>query len=108
MDVPDKREDLELLIQQQVQESLHLDYKRSASLSKSGQKEIPKDVSAFANSDGGMIIYGIEELGHLPIRIDDGASNSIITREWIEQAILSNISPRIEEKEKGDVGAESS
>jgi len=96
MNVPVKREDLELLIQQQVQESLHLDYKSSASLSKSGQKEIPKDVSAFANSDGGMIIYGIEESGHLPVRIDEGVSNSVITREWIEQAILSNISPRIE------------
>ncbi len=96
MNVPSKREDLELLIRQQVQESLHLDYKSSASLSKSGQKEISKDVFAFANSDGGMIIYGIEELGHLPVRIDAGASNSIITREWIEQAILSNISPKIE------------
>lgn len=96
MNIPVKREDLELLIQQQVQESLHLDYKRSASLSKLGQKEIPKDVSAFANSDGGMIIYGIEESGHLPVRIDEGVSNSVITREWVEQAILSNISPRIE------------
>ncbi len=96
MRIPIKREDLELLIQQQVQESLHLDYKSSASLSKSGQKEIPKDVSAFANSNGGMIIYGIEESGHLPARIDGGVSNSVITREWIEQAILSNISPKIE------------
>ena len=96
MNIPVKREDLELLIQQEVQESLHLDYKRSASLSKSGQKEIPKDVSAFANSDGGMIIYGIEESGHLPVRIDEGIPNSVVTREWIEQTILSNIAPRIE------------
>lgn len=100
MNVPVKREDLELLIQQQVQESLHLDYKSSAALSKPGQKEIPKDVSAFANSDGGMIIYGIEEgieeSGHLPVRIDEGVANSVITRERIEQAVLSNISPRIE------------
>jgi hypothetical protein len=96
MDIPVRKEDLELLIQQQVQESLHLDYKGSTSLSKSGQKEIPKDVSAFANSDGGVIIYGIEESGHLPVRVDGGVSNSVITREWIEQTILSNISPRID------------
>ena len=96
MNIPVRREDLELLIQQQMQESLHLDYKRSASLSKSGQKEIPKDVSAFANSDGGLIIYGIEESGHLPVCIDEGFSNSDITRETIEEIILSNISPRIE------------
>lgn len=96
MNIPIKREDLELLVQQQVQESLHLDYKRSEALSKAGQKEIPKDVSAFANSDGGLIIYGIEESGHLPVRIDGGIPNSAFTREWIEQTILSNISPRIE------------
>lgn len=96
MNIPVKREDLELFVQQQVQESLHLDYKRSEALSKTGQKEIPKDVSAFANSDGGMIIYGIEESAHLPVRIDDGITNSAITREWSEQTILSNISPRIE------------
>ncbi len=96
MNIPIKQEDLELLVQQQVQESLHLDYKRSEALSKAGQKEIPKDVSAFANSDGGVIIYGIEESGHLPVRIDGGIPNSAFTREWIEQTILSNISPRIE------------
>jgi hypothetical protein len=96
MNIPVKREDLELFVQQQVQESLHLDYKRSEALSKGGQKEIPKDVSAFANSDGGMIIYGVEESGHLPVRIDEGIPNSVVTREWIEQTILSNISPRIE------------
>ena len=96
MNIPIKPEDLELFIQQRVQESLHLDYKRSEALSKAGQKEIPKDVSAFANSDGGMIIYGIEEAGHLPVRIDGGIPNSVVAREWIEQTILSNISPRIE------------
>jgi len=36
------------------------------------KNEISKDVSAFANSDGGTIIYGIEEEGHLPKRIDGG------------------------------------
>jgi len=96
MNIPVKREDLELFVQQQVQESLHLDYKRSEALSKAAQKEIPKDVSAFANSDGGMIIYGIEESGHLPVRIDGGTLNSTVNREWIEQTILNNISPRIE------------
>jgi hypothetical protein len=96
MNIPIKRDDLELLILQQVQESLYLDYKRSDALLKAGQKEVPKDVSAFANSDGGMIIYGIEESGHLPVRVDGGIQNSSVTREWIEQTILNNVSPRIE------------
>lgn len=96
MKIPTTQEDLDQYIQLQVQESVHLDYKHSDALLKTGQKEIPKDVSAFANSDGGMIIYGIEESGHLPMRIDGGVSNSAISREWIEQTILNNIAPRID------------
>ena len=43
-----------------IPESLNLDYKASGSLAKTNDKraEITKDVSAMANSDGGVIIYG--------------------------------------------------
>lgn len=55
--------DLEYLITSEVEENIHLDYKASGALSKEPKKrqEITKDVSAFANSDGGIIIYGISE-----------------------------------------------
>ena len=63
---------LNQLIRDQVQESLHLDYKKTDSLdnTEKNKKEISKDVSAFANSDGGIIIYGIVEKKHLPEQIE--------------------------------------
>jgi hypothetical protein len=89
------RADLQRLIDDEIQESLTLDYKASASLAKDSRPrdELCKDVSAFANSAGGQIIYGIEELNAKPTKIDEGSS---FTREWIEQVIDSSVQPRIE------------
>ena len=59
-----EEEDLLELVSTQTQESVTLDYKASEALGKSeGKKtEISKDVSALANSAGGVIIYGIAEI----------------------------------------------
>ena len=67
---PENKSDILEMISLQIQENLHLDYKASAALSHSKRDEISKDVSAFANSDGGLIIYGVTEEGHLPLLID--------------------------------------
>jgi hypothetical protein len=90
--------DLHALIAAGVQESLTLDYKSSDALQRSDGKknEISKDVSAFANAAGGMIVYGVIEKDHLPERIDDGCDPTVITREWLDQVIKSNIQPRLE------------
>ena len=87
--------DLDRLVADGIQESLTLDYKASPALTKDSKArdELCKDVSALANSAGGQIVYGIEEKNQKPLRVDEG--NSIITREWIEQVIDSNIQPRI-------------
>lgn len=89
------------LVANQVEENLHLDYKGADSIQKTDgkKKEISKDVSAFANSDGGTIIYGIREFDdalrkHLPEKIDP-IDRIIISKEWIEQVINSNIQPKI-------------
>jgi len=94
--------DLENLIKNQIEENLNLDYKAADSLGKSvGKKrEIAKDISAFANSEGGTIIYGIKEFNeiekrHLPEKIDP-VDRIEFNKEWLEQVINSNISPRIE------------
>lgn len=84
------------MIERQVQESLRLDYKTSAALAIPGRREISKDVSALANSDGGVLVYGVQEQGHLPVRLDEGIENSVVSRESIEQMIVANVAPRIE------------
>jgi hypothetical protein len=60
--------------------------------------ELSKDVSAFANSDGGSLIYGVTENRetHEPLEIDVGYDPAAVTEEWIEQVINSRIKPRID------------
>ncbi|MHB8181315.1 MAG: AlbA family DNA-binding domain-containing protein [Acidithiobacillus ferrivorans] len=88
---------LKTLIQNQIRESLTLEYKEAGALWKSDGKkrEISKDVSSFANSAGGVIIYGIKEDDHLPVSID-GIDPSQISREWLDQVISSNIRRKID------------
>jgi hypothetical protein len=89
------------LIAGQVQESISLEYKSAASLQATEEKkrEVVKDVSAMANSAGGIVIYGIQEYQdkdkrHLPERID-AVDVSIYSREWLEQ-VINNIQPRVD------------
>lgn len=93
---------LQSLIENQIEENLSLDYKAANSLGKSAgkKKELSKDVSAFANSNGGRIIYGVkefdqEERRHLPEKID-GIKRTDFSKEWLEQVVNSNVSPRIQ------------
>ncbi len=92
-------EDIERLIADGVQESLTLDYKGRDALDKrkpNWKSDLSKDVSAFANSAGGMIIYGVTEVGNLATAIDEGYDPKDLTRESIEQVINSTIQPRID------------
>jgi hypothetical protein len=95
------KSDLDRLITDDIQESLTLDYKAAAALGKSSDQrnELCKDISAFANSAGGQIIYGIEEKGHHPVRVQDtdGVPSADISREWVEQVIDSAVQPRIKD-----------
>lgn len=92
---------VENLIKNQIEENLHLEYKSAQSIGRQNNQtdEISKDISAFANSDGGIIIYGISEFNekskrHFPEKIVP--INSIdYPKEWLEQIILSKIKPTI-------------
>lgn len=87
-------------ISDKVEESLYLDYKAADALSSTDGKknEISKDVSAFANSDGGVIIYGVKEFQsgtkYLPEKVDS-VLRSAFSKETLEQVVNSRISPRI-------------
>jgi hypothetical protein len=89
---------LQSLIENKVEESLNLEYKSSGALGKQNNKttEISKDVSSLANSDGGIIIYGIAEdnNNHLPKEIDP-IDRKQFSNEWLEQIIQSKIRPRL-------------
>lgn len=98
-----EKSDIEALIKSQRQEDLNLDYKGSEALAKTDGKksEITKDISSFANSDGGIIIYGVREFNeaekrHLPEKIDDGLNPDEISKEWLEQVINSGVKPKID------------
>jgi hypothetical protein len=104
MKAPQSKADLEILISDKVEESLHLDYKDARSLQPDGKRnpktEIAKDVTAMANSAGGIIIYGMKEYdeqgkAHFPEKITP-IDRTRFSREWLEQVINSNISPKIE------------
>jgi hypothetical protein len=94
----DTRADLERIIHERLPESLILDYKRSDALKNDdkSRNELCKDVSAFANSAGGQIIYGIPEVNHVPQPLDSGVDKSTITPEWIEHVLNSRIQPIID------------
>jgi predicted HTH transcriptional regulator len=92
------RADLERLIDEKLTESLTLEYKASPALNRNndGRMELVKDVTAFANSAGGQIIYGIPEKNGVPQPLDDGIDPAQISPEWIDQVISTNASPRIQ------------
>lgn len=92
--------ELQKHIDNEIQESLNLDYKSADALEQTDSKkrEITKDVSAMANSAGGVIIYGIQEYKqpdkkHLPEKIDP-INQTKFSKEWLEQ-VINNIQPRI-------------
>lgn len=91
---------LNSLIKNKVEENLNLEFKSAMALEKQPTKtiEVSKDVSAMANSDGGIIIYGIKEddqLKHIPKGLNPINRNDF-SKEWLEQIINDKIRPRIE------------
>lgn len=89
-------EDIEYLIRNEVEEDVHLDYKEGRALAKTNPArfDITKDVSSFANSDGGILVYGIAEHDHRPREISP-INGRDFTKEWLEN-IIQSIQPRIE------------
>lgn len=87
---------LQSLIDNEIEESIHIEFKSKGALSKkdSHKKEVSKDISAFANSDGGILVYGIEEVNHKAHRFSYIDGNEF-TKEWLEQIISTTVQRKI-------------
>ena len=69
-------DEIKSLIENKVQENSHLEYKREINfLNDADKKEVLADVCSFANSGGGIIIYGVED------KEDDGGKNTGIPKQ---------------------------
>jgi hypothetical protein len=95
------KERLTQLTKGKIEETAALEFKGAGALAKNNSKtdEITKDVSAFANSSGGTLIYGITETRDKtrpPVAQSvDPISRTDFPKEWLEQ-IIQSIQPRIE------------
>lgn len=98
------KDDIQKLIDNEVEESTVLEYKASfATQSPKWKEELAKDVSAMANSNGGIIIYGLKQK-------DLGNGNAVagkltpipfgeMTKDRLSQLLSSNIQPKIDDLE---------
>lgn len=89
--------DIESIIIRKQEESSKLEFKSGEALNKSkpDKIQISKAISAFANSGGGILIYGILEKNHVAENTSfvDGDE---VKKEWLEQVINSNVQPAVE------------
>lgn len=90
--------DIHNIIICKLEESISLEFKSALALNLKDDKvkaEFLKDVSAFANSAGGHIVYGIHEKNHRAdsLSMIDG---TIYTKEMIEQVIQTGIQRKID------------
>ena len=92
------KEDLERLIQNSIVEGKTIDYKIILSLSTDKEKgEFLADVSSFANTSGGDLIFGIKEENGAPKSIDGIFLENIDSEKLkIESIIRDGIEPRIQ------------
>ncbi|HYD55045.1 MAG TPA: ATP-binding protein [Gemmatimonadaceae bacterium] len=89
--------DLLTLVRDGVGESVSLEFKSCGALERTerNKKELARDVTALANSAGGVIVYGVQELGNGRFELDQGLDPSERSCEWVED-VLSAVQQRIE------------
>jgi len=91
-------EDIKELTSSGEPESIILDYKKTIAGSERDKAELAKDICAFANSQGGYLIIGIEEKKGKPVHPPCGTERMLEEQkaeEWLEQVIISNVAQRV-------------
>lgn len=89
--------DLTAIIAAQATEGPHLDFKRELPRSDgSGRHEVLADISAFANSSGGDVIYGIDEDGEgRASAIAPLVGNADEEARRIQDVLMNGLEPRV-------------
>ncbi len=89
--------DIQALIDAQVAEQKTLEYKRILpDGSNSEKKEFLADVSSFANTAGGYILYGVEEQAGLPTKISGIQLDDVdACKLRLEDMLRNGINPRL-------------
>lgn len=82
---------LDLVNVRRVGEGQHIDYKLCIGSSDRDKKSVAEDVAAFANANGGYLIYGIRDDKQI-VGIDENLDGKPVI-EWINQVLSSNIDP---------------
>ena len=98
-----EKNDIELLIKNEVIENRMLDYKRELPGKKDEDKrECLADISSFANASGGYMIYGLGDKKDaegkntgIPEYVGLGRVNIDQERQRIESIVLNGVAPRI-------------
>lgn len=91
-------EDIEALTSLGEPESIILDYKKTISGSERDKAELAKDICAFADSQGGYLIIGVEERRGRPIHPPCGTERMLgrqKVEEWVAQVANTNIAQRV-------------
>lgn len=92
--------DVMRLVESHQSETATLDYKNGAALGRQNDQRdgLMKEVLGFANSGGGMLVYGVQTFAdrqrkHIPERLAP-VTDAAVTVEWIQQMVNSHSTPR--------------
>jgi predicted HTH transcriptional regulator len=94
----EKKDDLDALHSGNIKESISLEYKASPAIDKKDDNKkvkMARDVSAFANANGGQIVYGMTEKNHEPSGLDQGLDETTYPEIWFEQILQQHVTPPI-------------
>jgi hypothetical protein len=89
--------DIQSLVQNQVAESKTIEYKRALPAgTDSDKKEFLADVSSFANTSGGDLLYGVEESRGIPTAVVGlHVADLDLEKRRLDQIVAQGIEPRI-------------